>query len=626
MCAIAGLFLPDGAKPLTADLARMLDVMAHRGPDGRAHHVSGDGRYQAGFARLAIIDLETGDQPIVEAGGARVLMGNGEIYNYLELRGRPEAGGYAYQTRGDMEVILPLADCYGAGFVDHLNGMFAVALYERRAHRLTLVRDRMGVKPLYWCRLEGGGVLFASEPKALFASGLIVAEIDEAAAASYMVHGYVPAPATLYRGVNKLPQGHRLIATASGTISVERYWKPRKPAIPADPQELEDHLIDLLRDSVRLQLRADVPLGVLLSGGLDSGLLVALAAAQSGRPLSTFSVRFEGATYDETPLARTVAGRYGTNHHDLRVAANGIGDALVRLAWFCDEPVMDPALLPNFLIEQELGRHMKVALNGTGGDELFAGYGRYFPMPVERRYLALPAWLRAGVEGAVRPVSPMTAWRLGRAPLFEHDRGRYLAEQTGFFPGPIRQLIGFTGPVPDPVQVSHFADFDGPAQSAALYADQQSYLVEDLLTLLDRTSMAVGVEGRVPFLDHRLVEAALAVPPELRAPGDRQKHLERRMAARFLPPSVIDAPKRGFAAPVPAWMRAGLGGLAKRLLGRRAALARGWWTAEGIGRLAADPGRHGFRLYALMMLELAVRLHVEGVDRATPLAELAADG
>ena len=618
MCGIAGLFLPRGSTVIEADLAAMQKVMRHRGPDGEGDFVSPDRRYQAAFVRLAIIDLATAEQPLVENRGARVLLGNGEIYNYVELR--RETPGYPYRTAGDMEVVLPLAGADGDEFVHRLNGMYALALYEREPHRLLLVRDRLGVKPLYWSRLPGGGVLFASEVKALFASGLVTPAVDEDAVSSYLAHGYVPAPGTLFANVNKLAPGHLLKADAAGNVAVERYWRAAMAVdLPADPEEIEEHLIDLLGDSVRLQLRSDVPVGALLSGGLDSGLIVALAAARSHRPINTFTVRFEGAPVDEAPLAAAVARRYGTNHTELDLPAGAIGEYLPKLAWYCEEPLNDAALLPNYLIEQVLSEHVTVALNGTGGDELFAGYGRYFRLPVERRYLGLPAWLRRGmVEPAMQRMSPMTAWKLRRAALFDGNRGAYLHDHSTHFPPPVRALAGNRQRVPEAAQSGRFTEFDGPAQTAALYADINTYLPDDLLTLLDRTSMAVSVEGRVPFLDHRVVEAALAVPPPIRTPGGRQKGLERAMASRFLPESVLEAPKQGFASPVPAWLEAGLAPLARRILTRPGTLERGWWTAEGIDRLLARPRVHGFRVYTVLMLELAVRVLVEDAAATAP--------
>ncbi|MCP5367792.1 MAG: asparagine synthase (glutamine-hydrolyzing) [Hyphomicrobiales bacterium] len=617
MCGLAGLFLARGAAPLEADLAAMVRSMAHRGPDGSRQWRNGDGTFQAGFVRLSIIDLPGGDQPIADRDGRRVLMGNGEIYNYVELRREADVRDYPYATQGDMEVVLPLEAARGDAFVHALNGMYALALYDGNRHRLLLVRDRLGIKPLYWTRVPGG-VLFASEIKALFASGLVRPEIDPAAAGAYLDHGFVPAPRTLFRGIDKVPPGHTLSVSAAGEVALERYWRAAPdPDLPADPAGIEERLDGLLADSLRLQLRSDVPLGALLSGGLDSGLVVAMAARQAARPPRTFTVRFEGAAVDESPLAEAVARRYATDHTTLDVSPGQVADLLPNLVWFLEEPVNDPALLPNYLIEAALGAQVKVALNGTGGDELFAGYGRHFRHPAERRYRHLPAWLRHGlVEPALGLAAPMTAWRLGRTDGFDGDRGAYLFDHCTQFPPPMRRLVGTGLPAAEPAQSRFFREYAGPPQSAALYADLNTYLPEDLLTLLDRTSMAVSVEGRVPFLDHRLVEAALAVPPHVRTPGGRQKGLERALARRYLPDEVLTAPKRGFAAPVPAWMTAGLGDLARRILTRPAALDRGWWTAAGVDALLRRPDRHAFRLYSLLVLELVQHLFVDRAGRA----------
>jgi len=621
MCGIAGLFLPTAATARVADMDAMLGAIAHRGPDGEGRYISDDRRYQAGFRRLAIIDLETGDQPIVDKQRGRVLSGNGEIYNYLELR--KSYPDYPYITHGDMETVLALHAAKGEKFYQDLNGMFALALYEQGQHCLTLVRDRLGIKPLYWAELAGGGVLYGSEIKALFASGLIRREVDEGAVASYLGHGYVADPQTLYKGVRQLPPGHLLRAGADGSIVIERYWRPTPATdLPTDGADIARHLTDILKDSVRLQMRSDVPVGALLSGGIDSGLMVALAAEQSSQPINTFTVRFEGGSVDESPLAGQVAERYQTNHQVLDLPAAGAGALLPKLAWHCDAPLGDPSVLPNFMIEQALGKSLKVALNGTGGDELFAGYGRYFQMPVEQQYLKIPRILRRGlIEPILDLLAPMTTWRLARAEKFFSDPGGYLHDHSTSFPLVMRDIIGSDLRQSGSEQsrlAREYQEYEGGGQAAMLYADLGSYLPHDLLCLLDRTSMAVGVEGRVPFLDHRLVEAALAVPENIRTPGGRQKTLEREMARPYLPASIIDAPKQGFASPVPAWMAADLGKAAGTLLKSKGALARGWWTADGIERLLLDPKRQGFRVYQLLMLELTIRIHVEGPLSSTP--------
>jgi asparagine synthase (glutamine-hydrolysing) len=627
MCGLAGAFVPLGAEPPAVDLAAMTAALRHRGPDGRGDYASPDRRYRAGFVRLAIIDLATGDQPIADKDGRFVLMGNGEIYNYRELRGGPACHDYPFRGQSDMESILPLAAAEGDRFIHRLNGMFALALYDSREHSLLLARDRLGIKPLYWAPLAGGGIVFASEPKALIASGRIAPEVNGDSVSAYLAHGWVPAPATLYKNIHKLPPGHWLKIDAQGRIAIRPYWRP-EPAVhpPRSMGEAVESLTGLLRDAVRLHLRSDVPLGVLLSGGIDSGLIAAFAARELDRPLAAFTVRFEGADYDETPLARATAAHCGARHEVLDVSARGIDELLPKLAWYCDEPLYDASLLPNYLIEQALGREVTVVLNGTGGDELFAGYGRYFPNPFERVYRSLPAALRGGlIEPLVGAFAPTTAWKLARAEKYGHDRG-YLHDHSTLFPEPFRRALGF-GPAADAVaaeaaQARAFAGCAGPPDTAALCADMLTYLPEDLLLLLDRSTMAFGLEGRVPFLDHRLVEAALAVPPDIRSPGARQKHLLRHMAAKWLPASVIAAPKQGFAAPVAAWMTPGLTATARRILLSPRALDRGWWTKLGIESLCASPRRHAHRLYALLMLETVVRIHVEMSARESPACSL----
>ncbi|CAA7620908.1 asparagine synthase (glutamine-hydrolyzing) [Magnetospirillum sp. SS-4] len=628
MCGLAGLFLPRTVPVVEADIAAMLAVMRHRGPDGAGRHVSDDRRFQAGFTRLAIIDLATGDQPLVRNGGETVLLGNGEVYNYRKLRSELSIRGHVFRTQGDMEAALECFIARGRGFVHDLNGMYAMALYERSSHRLLLIRDRLGVKPLYWAKAAGGGIVFASEIKALFASGLIAPRIDQDAVATFLAHGYVPAPATLYGGVFKLPPASILSVESDGTIAVERYWRPAPAAgLPTDEAGIRAHLVEILDDAVGLQLRSDVPVGAMLSGGLDSGLLVALAAGRLDRPLKTYTVRFLGAGVDETPLAAAVAQRYGTDHTVFELETGSAAQLLPRLAWHADEPLADASLLPNHLINQVIGRETRVVLNGTGGDELFAGYGRYFRLPVEARWLRLPRPLRRLAESLVGTVNPFLAWQLARAEKFDTDRGGYLHDHSTLFPPPVRALLGGSLPGAAPAQSRFFAEFAGPADSGALYAELQTYLPEDLLCLLDRTTMAHSVEGRVPLLDHRLVEAALAVPPAIRTPGGRQKALERAIAADYLPEALLSAPKQGFASPVPAWFaQGGLTPLARRLLTRKETLERGWWSRDGIERLLRDPGRHAFRLYALLALELTVRLHVEGSHAEAPafgLAEMA---
>ena len=493
----------------------------------------------------------------------------------------------------------------------------------------------MGIKPLYWAKLPGGGIVFASEIKALFASGLIRPAVNESAVTAYLSHGWVPGPNTLFAGIRKLLPGHRLCINSDGQITIDAYWRLNPKKVDhLDTTCIQDHLTELLQDSIGLQLRSDVPIGALLSGGIDSGLMVAMAAEQSSSQLNTFTVSFKGSAVDESSLAAMVADRYNTNHTNISISTENIAQYLPSIAWHTEEPLFDAALLPNFLINQVLSKYVTVSLNGTGGDELFAGYGRYFCLPIERHYLKFPKLLRHNlIEPLASIVSPMTAWRLNRAELFNGNRGNYSHGHTTHFPPPMLAQIGHRGRLPSSIQGLLFDDFnlsfDVDPQTVAMAADIGSYLPDDLLTLVDRSTMAFGVEGRVPYLDHRLVEAAINVPSDIRTPSGNQKGLQRSMAAKFLPQEILDAPKQGFASPVPAWMKSGLLNLAGRTLKRPETLDRSWWTKAGIDSLLVDPNRHGFRIYTLLMLELSVRLMIEtpaGSTAPTVGLEAFADG
>ncbi len=611
MCGFVGFLSVDRpVGELNIDIRAGMRALRHRGPDGVGFFESPDGTFQVGFRRLSVIDLENSPQPIVSARDGRILVGNGEIYNFVELRERYR--DFPYRSAGDIETVLAAIDAKGDDFVHDLTGMFALGIFEPSARRLTLVRDHTGVKPLYWVRRYDGGVGFASEIKALFAAGIVEPEIDRSQVAQYLSHGYVPGPATLFSGIMKLRPGCCL-HVSDGVVANKRYWFPgQSRATISSPDELRENLTEKLRNSVRLNMQSDVPVGALLSGGLDSGLLVAFASEFASRALTTLTVNFEGADYDESGLARAVAERYGTNHKEVLVGLDTVDRELIDAVWHLEEPLYDAALLPNHIIQKEMSQYAKVSLNGTGGDELFAGYRRYFQLPIERRYLHLPAPIRNNVaQPLLGMFSPMMAWKLGRAEKFNTDPGGYLFDHSTQFPTPILGLIDYQGGPTPSVQSGYFEEFDGERQSGMLYADIKSYLCDDLLTLLDRTSMAVGVEGRVPFLDHALVELALSAPEAVRSPNKSAKHLEREIAAAYLPEAVLRAPKQGFTSPVPAWMQGPIRDSVKNLLQRPAALSRKWWSEEGINRLFADTRAHGYRIYALLILELVTTLYVD---------------
>ncbi len=630
MCGFVGVYYPKNAARHHADLQAASEIIRYRGPDGDGFYDSPDGACRLAFRRLSIIDLATGDQPLIDRANGLALVGNGEIYNYQELRAA--FTNYPYATHGDMETVLALKCAVGDAYVDHLNGMYGLALYDEKSRALDLVRDRLGIKPLYWAETAGGAIVFGSEIKALFATGLIAPAITDHAAAAYLSQGYVPGPETLFTGVYKLAPGHRMRIDGTGNRTIAPYWRAGPTDdLPTDPADIEEHLVALMEDAVRIQLRADVPVGALLSGGIDSGLVTALAAQHTGEPLRTFTARFQGSRVDESPLAALVAERYGTRHTVFDIDGDAIGTHLPKLIWHMEEPLNDPAQLPNYLIEKALSADVRVTLNGTGGDELFAGYSRYFQTAIEQRYALLPAAIRQRViEPLIRCVDPFTAWKLGRTSLLEEAPGAYLHAHSTHFPAPLAAKCGLPPSSKPPAQQAAYlnalARHPGLAgQSGMLVADIETYLTENLLPLLDRTAMMVGVEGRVPLLDHRLVEAALAVPTSQRTPGGLQKGLQRKLAAKFLPEALLTAPKHGFVSPVPHWLSGAFGQTAVALLCSPQALNRGWWTADGVRFLAAAPEKHGYRLYTLLTLEMTARMFVDSaMPTTTPDAPLEA--
>ena len=615
MCGFVGIFSPRApVYSLDVDISAGMAAIRHRGPDGSGFFESPDDLFRVGFRRLSIIDIENSQQPILHPSGERVMVGNGEIYNFIELRER--FADFPYQTSGDMETVLAAMDEQGEAFIQALTGMFALGIFDMRENQLTLARDHTGIKPLYWASRPDGAIGFSSEIKSLFAANIVLPEIDEVQVTRYLAQGYVPGPATLFKGVKKLDPGSLLTVDRHGKQTHETYWRPTVPTPDVlRPEDALDGLMESLRKSIRQNMRADVPVGALLSGGLDSGLLVALASEVTPHPLTTLTVRFDGAGYDEAPLARMVAERYGTDHHEVTIGRNAVDETLVDAVWHLGEPLYDAALVPNYIIQKEMSRHAKVSLNGTGGDELFAGYDRYFPTSIERQYGLVPKWVRAGiVEPLIAKLSPMTAWKLRRAEKFRSDPGGYLFDHCTPFPDVMLDMIGHKSRTQTVAQQEYFADYTGEPQSGMLYADVKTYLPDDLLTLLDRTSMAASVEGRVPFLDHKLVEYALSLPRSLRTPNGLAKELERTLAAPYLPEPLLSAPKQGFTSPVPVWMTGSFSQAAKRLLTRPQALERGWWNTSGVSNLFANPGKHGYRIYALLALELTTALYVDRGD------------
>lgn len=613
MCGICGAFRLDGGPaPALPDgaLERMAQLLEHRGPDD-AGYVVGDGCSLAA-RRLSIIDVEGGHQPFANESGRVWAAQNGEIYNHVALRESLQQRGHQLRSRCDTEVLPHLYEEHGTAMVDHVRGMFAFAVWDRDRRRGVLVRDRLGIKPLYWAR-RGDVVLFSSELKSLLASGLVEPELDGEAVAAYLALGYIPEPMTPLRGVHKLRPGERLVV-ADGEIRLEQWWTYPTPDAEEGRSagEWAEEVREALRRSVRERLMSDVPLGAMLSGGLDSSLIVALMAEAMDRPVDTFSVGFADGP-SELDDARRVAARLGATHHELEVSTAPDVATLERLAWHLDEPLADLSSL-GFLALCELARQrVTVALSGQGADELFGGYRKHRVASLAESWQRLPGGLRAGVA-AVGRQGPGRAGRMMEALQAPDAATRLLASSTLIQPELRGQL--FAGAMAEHARAAERV-LDGrldPARGAqplgaALYLDGRLGLVDDMLSYFDRCSMAHSLEVRVPFLDHRLVELAARIPTRHKVRRLQGKHVLRLAAEPLVPAFVLEKPKRGFFnEAVAPWLRAcGTDLLDDVLLApdaRIGAVVDGAGIAGAASAWRGGDDRHAPLLLAMVMLEL----------------------
>jgi asparagine synthase (glutamine-hydrolysing) len=606
VCGICGIA---GADPRA--LAAMSATLVHRGPDQAGSFVHGD----VGLAarRLSIIDLETGDQPVSNEDGTVTVVQNGEIYNYEELRRELERSGHRFRTHGDTEVLVHGYEEWGEGFARRLRGMFAVALWDARARRLLLARDRFGIKPLY-VREDGRELRFASELRALPRG-----EIDLDALEAFLAFNSVPAPLTIFRETRKLPAGH-LLVWEDGRARTERFARPAPlPEREDEEAELVEELRARLRDSVRAHLVADVPVGVLLSGGVDSCLLAALAAQESSEPLRTFSIGFEEESFDELDDARLVAERYGTRHEEL-VLRPDAALLLPALADAFDEPFADSSALPTYLVSELAARHVKVALSGEGGDELFGGYYTYAADLLAARLGGVARLARPLVErlpsSSARASFDYRAKRFVRAahlpPLEAHHGWKEI-----FAPDVRRELTGRRHGF-DPVDLlrERYGETEGAAALARLQdVDLGVYLVDDLLVKTDRASMAWSLEARVPYLDTVVTNLALALPTRHKVRGLSKKILLRKAAEPLLPRAVVHGKKRGFSIPAAAWLRGELEPFARETLSSDTLYRQGFFRPDAVAHLVDEhvSGRADLsrQLWGLLAFTLWHERHVE---------------
>ena len=615
MCGLAGKVVFDGGRGVEpALLKRMCDRLAHRGPDDEGYYVNGP--VGLGHRRLTIIDLTSGHQPIANEDRSVWVTLNGEIYNYVELREDLLRRGHQFRTATDTEVLVHLYEERGADFVQALRGMFAIALWDEPSNTLILARDRVGKKPLYYSVLDRRGLVYASEVTALVADPEVEREIDPEAVDAFLSLQYIPAPLTIYKSIRKLPAGHLLRCSAQG-VTLSEYWDVPFIDSPAtDGRVWSDELAARLRESVRVRLKSDVPLGAFLSGGIDSSAVVAFMADELRSPVTTCTATFDAAEHDERVQAREVAVRFGCNHHEQAIQPH-VADLPARIAGAFDEPFADPAAIPNYLLAEAARRHVKVALTGDGGDELFAGYWRHSREQLERRLRgafgplattvvpALAPWLapasrRAGLARLGMPADQAYAWKHSGV-LFDTTLKREL--YTDGFAVTCR---GF-----DPsARFRHYharcASLD--PLSKALYVDFKTSLVDGILVKVDRTSMAHGLEIRSPLLDHTVVEFAGRVPSSLKLRRGRGKHLLASAVADRVPRASLDRPKHGLTTPIAQWLRREWRDVAEEcLLGRRA-IERGLFEPRFVASLWKThlTGRdlYAHHLWTLVALEL----------------------
>jgi asparagine synthase (glutamine-hydrolysing) len=608
---------PDGGREL---LHSMCERMLHRGPDSEGLMVTTGAAL--GMRRLAIIDLITGEQPAFNEERNVAVVLNGEIYNYRDLREDLERRGHSFVSASDTEVLPHLYEEYGLDMLQHLNGMFAFALWDAARRRLVVARDRFGEKPLYWGVFEGT-LLFASEPKVLLSHPAVHAELDVQALRQYLSFDYVPAPRSIYKGVQKLPAAH-VLTLENGNVEVKEYWRlsyQTRTPVPSEDEAAEE-LRKLMADSVRMRLVSDVPLGVLLSGGVDSSTIAALAVQAASEPVKTFSISFAESSFDESSYARGVAKFLGTDHHEERLSANLAANLVSEIGSWMDEPFSDPSLVPTFLLSRFTRKHVTVALGGDGGDELFAGYPMYPGHRLARLYDHIPSVLRSGVIEPLVGLLPVKTKNLS----FDFKANRFITGTKydlvtrhhvwfgSFTPQEQEQLL-----TPDMLAASGediYADarrIAGECESEDVVTkmqcvDTRLYLAEDILTKVDRASMAVSLEVRAPFLDPRVAEFAASLPSGYKLKGSRTKYILKRAVKDLVPPFVTRRPKKGFGVPVAEWLKVKLRPMARDLLSPERVRRAGVFNPIFVTRLLDEHERgvanHRKLLWTLLMFEL----------------------
>jgi len=639
MCGIYGIYTTDGPAAAPEVLERMDLLLRHRGPDDSGTFFGAG--MAMGMRRLSIIDLAGGHQPIANEDGTIWAICNGEIYNFRELRKELEAVGHVFSTRSDTEVLVHLYEEFGDAFIERVGGMFGFALWDARRRRLIIGRDRLGIKPLYILR-DANRLIFASEIKSILQVPSVDARLDARALGEYLSLGYVPAPYTMFQGIEKLPPGSLMICDDRG-IRVHRYWRlPQDVDTSMTADDCADAILATMEKAVVSQMVSDVPLGAFLSGGIDSSAVVALMSRNSDQAVKTYSIGFGGSSggafYNELPYAREVAERFATEHHEILVEPDVVR-LLPRLIWHLDEPIADAAFITTFLVSEFARQSVTVILSGVGGDELFGGYRRYLGEYYGQHYRRIPAWVRRNV---VKPVasrlpsdrhSPLlNLSRYAKAFILASDlpfEERYLS-YVGVFEEAERSAIlrePLSGAANQLAQA--FADTAGDPLQRLFAVDMATQLPDDLLMLTDKMSMATSLECRVPLLDDELVEMAARIPSALKIHGRELKYSMKRAVESLLPHSIIHRKKRGFGAPFGAWLKNEIAPVMNFILSQESVEARGLFNWDGVRQTIAmheaSQADHTDHLMSLLNLELWCRLYLDGQSPEDLADQLAAE-
>jgi asparagine synthase (glutamine-hydrolysing) len=619
MCGICGIINRERDHGVDrADIQAMCDAIVHRGPDEEGQHI--EGPVGLGMRRLSIIDLSSGQQPIYNEDRTAAIVLNGEIYNHLELRRVLQERGHVFRSHADTEAILHAYEEYGEECPNHLNGMFAFAIWDEKRQRLFIARDRIGKKPLYYY-FDDKRLVFASEIKSILRLRGIPREIDPRALDAYLTFEYIPAPMSIFKDIRKLPQGHWLMLEGE-RLRIQRYWRLHYRASAKSEAELADEFVDLLRDAVKIRLMSEVPLGAFLSGGLDSSAVVAMMSQTAASGVKTFSIGFDNSTYNELPYARAVAAHFNTEHYEEIITPDAVG-LTERIVRQLDEPLGDFSVFPTLMVSQMARKHVTVALSGDGGDELLGGYETYIAEQTARRYRRLPGWLRRGLIEPAVALLPPTEKKKGlinksrrfiegcRLPAdLQHVRWMIFlseAEKRLLYSAALRTPLAAHDPYGFIRQAFTACNSEAPLDQQE-YVDIVTYLVDDIMVKVDRMSMAVSLEARAPFLDYRVVEFCAALPPHLRLNGKRSKYILKEAFRGILPEMILNRRKEGFSIPIKSWMKEELKPMMLDFLSPAALQRTGYfepgYVQQLIGEHLAGKENHSHRLWALLMFQM----------------------